>query len=152
MARMYARKRGKARSKKPLAPAQWVTYKKKEVERLVIKLSKDDLQSAEIGRLLRDEYGIPSVKDVTGKTVTTILEENNLLPKIPEDLLNLLKKSVNLREHLEKSKKDFTSKRGLELLESKIRRLAKYYVRTKKLPSGWKYDPERTKLLVQTAK
>jgi len=152
MARMYARKRGKAGSKRPMAPAQWVTYKKKEVERLVIKLSKDGLQSAEIGKTLRDQYGIPSVKNVTGKTVTSILEENNLLPKIPEDLLNLLKKAVNLRDHLAKNKKDFTSKRGLELLESKIRRLAKYYVKTKKLPAGWKYEPERAKLLVQTAK
>lgn len=152
MARVYARKRGKAGSKRPMAPAQWVTYKKKEVERLIIKLSKDDLQSAEIGRILRDQYGIPSVRNVTGKTVTSILKENNLLPKIPEDLLNLLKKAVNLRDHLEKNKKDFTSKRGLELLESKIRRLAKYYVKTKKLPAGWKYEPERAKLLVQTAK
>ena len=75
MARMHSRKKGKAGSKKPSIPAKWVEYKDKEVERLVIKLRKDGMQSAEIGRLLRDQYGIPSVKQITGKTITKILEE-----------------------------------------------------------------------------
>jgi len=37
-------------------------------------------------------------------------------------------------------------------LESKIRRLIKYYVKNKKLPADFKYEPERAKLLVETAK
>jgi small subunit ribosomal protein S15 len=77
------------------------------------------------------------------------MKENKLYPKIPEDLFNLLRQAVNLRNHLEKSKKDYTSKRGLELLESKIRRLSKYYSRNKVLPLDWKYDPEKAKLLIQ---
>jgi len=152
MARMHSRKKGKARSKKPMTPAKWVEYKEKEVVRLIVKLSKDGLQSSVIGSVLRDQYGIPSVKAITGKTITDILGENELLPKIPEDLLNLLKKAVNLRDHMAKSKKDYTSKHGLELLESKIRRLIKYYVRNKKLPTGFKYEPEKAKLLVETSK
>jgi len=152
MARMHARKRGKSGSKKPTVPAKWVRHKDKEVERLVIKLRKDGLQSPNIGIALRDQYGIPSVKSITGKTVTKILEENSLLPEVPEDLLNLLKKAVVLRDHLAKNKKDYTSKHGLELLESKIRRLIKYYIKTKKLPKGFKYEPERAKLLVETVK
>jgi small subunit ribosomal protein S15 len=152
MARMYARKKGKAGSKKPLAKATWIEHKKEEVERLVVKLSKDGHKSAKIGLILRDQYGIPSVKDTTGKTIVTILDENKLLPSIPEELLNLLKKAVLLRDHMGKNKKDYTSKRGLELLESKIRRLIKYYIKTKKLPIGYKYDPERAKLIVQTEK
>ena len=102
--------------------------------------------------ILRDQYGIPSVKTATGKTVMTILKENNLLLKIPEDLLCLLKRSVNLKEHMGKNRKDYTSKHGLELLESKIRRLIKYYVRNKKLPADFKYEPEKAKLLVETTK
>jgi len=152
MARMHSRKKGKSGSKRPTAQAKWVGYKSKEVDRLVIKLRKDGLQSPDIGRTLRDQYGIPSVKQITGRTVTKILEENSLLPKIPEDLLNLLKKAVVLRDHLTKNKKDYTSKHGLELLESKIRRLIKYYVKTKKLPQDFKYQPERAKLLVETVK
>jgi small subunit ribosomal protein S15 len=110
------------------------------------------LQSSDIGRILRDQYGIPSVRTITGKTITKILEENELLPEMPEDLLNMLKNAVSLRDHLVKSKRDYTSKHGLELLESKIRRLIKYYVKTKRLPKDFKYEPERAKLLVETTK
>ncbi len=150
MARMYARKRGKAGSKKPAVKTtpRWVRYKKAEVEKLVIKLAKEEKPSTTIGQILRDQYGIPSVKNITGKTIAQIMKENNLYPKIPEDLFNLLKRAVDLREHLEENKGDYTSKRGLQLLESKIRRLGKYYKNRKVLPD-WKYDPERAKLLVQ---
>jgi small subunit ribosomal protein S15 len=152
MARMHSRKKGRAGSKKPMVSAQWVTYDAKEVERLVLKLRKDGMNSSVIGMTLRDQYGIPSVKEATKKTVKQILKENEKIPEIPEDLLNLLRKAVNLRNHLEKNKKDYTSKHGLELLESKIRRLGKYYIKNKELPPDWKYDPERAKLIVQTAK
>ncbi len=152
MARMYARKRGKSGSKKPLKKAKWVEHSKEEVERLVVKFSKEGLQSARIGLILRDQYGIPSVKDITGKSITQIMAENNVAPKMPEDIFNLLKRAVNLRKHMEKNKKDYHSKRGLEQIESKIRRLAKYYIRTGKLNEGWKYDPERAKLIVETGK
>jgi small subunit ribosomal protein S15 len=152
MAKMHSRKKGNARSKKPAMAAKWVEYQGKEVEDLVLKLRKGGMNSAAIGRLLRDQYGIPSVKDVTKKTIGHILEENKLTPKMPEDLYNLLKKAVELRNHMEKHKKDYTSKHGLELLESKVRRLVKYYVREGKLPRGFTYEPERAKLLVETEK
>src|SRR3990167_4592722 len=114
MARMYSRKRGKSRSKKPSVAAQWVEYKGEEVEKLILKLAKDRNSSARIGLILRDQYGIPSVKHVTEKTVLRIMRENNVAPKIPEDLMNLLKKSVTLSNHMRTHKKDATSKRGLE--------------------------------------
>ena len=150
MARMYARKKGKSGSKKPLTKATWVEYSPEEVEQLVIKLAKEGYSSAKIGLILRDQYGIPSVRDVTGKKITKILAEHGLAPKIPEDLFNLMKRAVNLRKHLEVHKKDKHSRRGLELIESKIRRLAKYYIRKGKLPKDWKYDPEKAKIWVQT--
>jgi small subunit ribosomal protein S15 len=152
MARMYSRKKGRAKSVKPSVPAQWVEYKKPEVERLVVKLAKDGLRKSDIGRMLRDQYGIPSVKHVTQQKINKILSDNKIKHEIPEDLLNLLRHAVLLREHMLKHKRDATSKHGLELLDSKIRRLSKYYVREKKLPANWKYDPERAKLIVQTAK
>ncbi|MFH1229241.1 MAG: 30S ribosomal protein S15 [Candidatus Aenigmatarchaeota archaeon] len=152
MAKMHSRKKGNAGSKKPAMAAKWVEYKDKEVEELVLKLRKSGMNSAAIGRLLRDQYGIPSVKDVTKKTILKILEENKLTPKMPEDLYNLLKKAVELRNHMAKHKKDNTSKHGLQLLESKIRRLVKYYVRERKLPRGFTYEPERANLLVETEK
>jgi len=148
MARMYSRKKGKSRSKKPTHPADWVEYSKAEVEKLVVKLGKDGLQPATIGLVLRDQYGIPSVKDITSKAVKKILEENEIKAKIPYDLMNLLKKAVKLRNHMGIYKKDNISKHGLELMESKIRRLGKYYIKKGKLPQKWKYSYEEAKLLV----
>lgn len=143
--------RGRSGSKKPpikIVP-RWVKYKKDEVQDLIIKLVKEGNASAQIGLILRDQYGIPDVKVITGKTITQIMKENEVYPKIPEDMLNLLKKAVNLREHLKRSKADKHSKRGLENLESKIRRLGKYYVREGVLPKDWTYKPEQAKLIIQ---
>jgi small subunit ribosomal protein S15 len=151
MARMHSRKRGKAGSKRPSTKTvpKWVRYKKDEVEKIVLKLAKEGYSTSQIGMILRDQFGIPLVKLITGKTISQILKEQKLYPQYPEDLFNLLKKAINLREHLERNKKDYTSKRGLELLESKIRRLGKYYIRRKILPPDWQYDAEKAKLLVQ---
>jgi small subunit ribosomal protein S15 len=151
MARMHSKKRGKSGSKRPSIKTipKWVRYKKAEIEEIVVKLAKEGNSTSKIGLMLRDQFGIPSVKLLTGKTISQIMKNEKIYPKLPEDLFNLLKQTVNLKNHLEKNKADYTSKRGLELLESKIRRLGKYYVRNKILPLDWKYDPEKVKLLVQ---
>ncbi len=96
MARMYSRKKGKHGSKKPpiKSPPRWVQYKKQEVVKLVIGLAKEGKSSAIIGTILRDQHGIPDVKLITGKTIAKIMKDNDLYPKMPDDLLNLLKKSV----------------------------------------------------------
>jgi len=148
---MGKQRTGKHGSKKPPVKRvpKWVKYKKAEVEELVVKLAKEGYTSARIGIILRDQYGIPDVKTITGKSISRIMKEHKVYPEIPEDLLSLLKKAVRLREHLEKHKKDKHSKRGLELLESKIRKLGKYYVRKGVLPKDWKYSPEEAKLIVQ---
>ena len=151
MARMYSRKKGKHGSKKPpikFVP-RWVKYKKGEVEELVENFAKERRTSATIGTILRDQYGIPDVKMVTGKTVSRIMRERKLYPEMPEDMMSLLKKVVNLREHLERNKADQLSKKGLLNLESKIRRLGKYYSREGVLPKDWHYEPTKAKLLIQ---
>ncbi|MEM7826162.1 MAG: 30S ribosomal protein S15 [Candidatus Aenigmatarchaeota archaeon] len=151
MARRYSRKKGKSGSHKPpvkIIP-RWVKMKKEEIENLIEKLARERLSSAQIGTILRDQYGITSVKTITGKTITQIMKEKGVYPEIPEDLLNLMRKAVNLRAHLEKHKKDKHSLRGLQNLESKIKRLGKYYSRKGILPPDWEYSPEKAKLLVQ---
>lgn len=150
MARMYARKRGKSGSTRPMKrSAPWVKLKPDEVEQLVAKLAKKEYDSARIGTILRDSYGIPSARLAAKQKIGAIMKKNQLYPEFPEDMLNLMRKAVNLRAHLEKNRKDYTSARGLELTESKIRRLAKYYRKEKILPGGWKYDAEKAKLLVK---
>nr|MCK4930011.1 30S ribosomal protein S15 [Nanoarchaeota archaeon] len=151
MARMHSRARGKSRSTKPskkVVPS-WLKYKPKEVELLIIKYAKEGKNPSQIGIFLRDEYGIPDVKLVTKKSITKILKEKNLLKEIPEDLMALIRKAVLIRKHLGENKKDMPAKRGLQLTESKIKRLTKYYKRTARLPMTWRYDPERIKLVVE---
>jgi small subunit ribosomal protein S15 len=149
MARMHSRKKGNAGSKKPIRKANptWVRYQAKEVELLVAKVAKEGKTPSQVGVVLRDSYGVPNVKKVTGKSIGATMKEKNLLPQIPEDLMALIKKSVMIKKHLEKGT-DMTAKRGAGLTDSKIRRLVKYYKRTKVLPQDWSYDPEKVKLLI----
>ena len=151
MARLHSRARGKSGSTKPIVKEvpSWLKLTQKEVELLIVKLTKEGKKPSQIGMILRDEYGLPDVKTFTKKSITEILKEKDLVPELPEDLLALIRKAVFLRKHLEENKKDFGAKRGLQLTESKIRRLGKYYRKAKKLDSSWKYDPEKVKLYVQ---
>lgn len=127
----------------------WMTYNAKEIEQLIIKLAKAGNKPSKIGLVLRDSYGIPSVRAVTKSKIGGVLEKNKIKPELPEDLTNLIKKELAVLKHMEKNKHDMTSKRGLQLTESKIRRLTKYYKRVGRLPKDWKYDLNRAKLIVQ---
>jgi len=124
-------------------------FKPQEVENLVIELAKKGYLPSEIGRILRDQYGIPSVKEITGKKILQILEEHNLAPTIPEDLMYLMKRAVRTWKHLQRHPKDMVSKRGLMLIESKIKTLIKYYKRTGKLPEEFKYSRERAEMYIR---
>lgn len=150
MAKMHSRKKGKSGSKKPIKKAKksWVRYSPKEVEQLTLKIAKTGKSSSQIGMVLRDNYGIPDVKIITKKSITKILEENKIAPKLPEDISALIKKVIRLMKHLDSFKKDRTVRRGLVLTESKIHRLAKYYQRTGKLSKDWKYERSKAKMLV----
>jgi len=147
---MHSRKRGKSKSVKPMREEvpEWVSYSRDEVVELVLKLAKAGSTSSKIGLVLRDQYGIPDVQQLTGEKITAILKKNNEAPTIPEDMYSLIKKAVKLRSHLDIHKKDRHNTRGLLLIESKIKRLGKYYMKSKRLPADWRYDPAAAKLLV----
>ncbi|MDP2750250.1 MAG: 30S ribosomal protein S15 [Nanoarchaeota archaeon] len=151
MARMHSGAKGKAGSKRPIKKSVpvWQRYKEKEIELLIIKFAKEGKTPSQIGIILRDTYGIPNIKVATEKRITKILEEKKLLPKIPEDLMALIKRSILIKKHLEENKKDETANRGLLLTESKIRRLVKYYKSSKRLSKDWSYDPDKIRLLIE---
>jgi len=148
MARMYARRRGKSGSTRPISSSlretapEWVDITAKEVEKKVVELYERGQSTSEIGILLRDNYGVPSVAEVTGKKATAILKEQGIAGQLPEDLQNLMRTALRLRKHLGVNKHDVHNKRALQLAESKIRRLGKYYRKEHVLPEGWKYKPE----------
>ena len=149
MARMHTRKKGKSGSKHPIriGKPDFVSYEEAEIEELIVKLSKEEKSPSVIGIILRDQYGIPSVKDVTGKKIGYYLEKNSLGTKLPEDLTNLIKTALSLRKHIASNHKDIHNKRSLHLAESKILRLSKYYRKSGKIPENWRYDPESARLL-----
>lgn len=148
MARMHSRKHGKHGSKKPIKKRHaWLMYDKDEIKELILKLAREDKTNAQIGLILRDQYGIPDVRAL-GMKISKITEKE-VKKEVPEDLYSLLEQAVNLHKHLQQNKKDAKAIHGLELVESKIRRLGKYYARTGKLPSDWKYSIDRAKLLVK---
>jgi small subunit ribosomal protein S15 len=127
----------------------WIDYSTEEIEELILKLNKEGNSTSKIGVILRDQYGIPDVKLVTGMKITQVLEKHEQAPEYPEDLMNLIRKAVNVRDHLQENPKDLHTRRGLQVMESQIRRLAKYYVREGVLPEGWRYEPKKAALLVK---
>ncbi|HOI40521.1 MAG TPA: 30S ribosomal protein S15 [Methanobacterium sp.] len=127
----------------------WVEYSTEEIEEIILKLRKEGKSASVIGVILRDQYGIPDVKSVTGMKITHILDKHGQTEEYPEDLMNLIRKAVNIREHLSENPKDLHTKRGLQLVESRIRRLVKYYTKEGALPEGWRYEPKQAALLVK---
>ena len=153
MARMHTRRKGQSGSNRPstLSVPEWMDKEKdaKWVENKVIELAKTGNPPSMIGMILRDQYGVPLVKVISGKKVMDILRENSLERNVPEDLRNMIAKAATMRRHLEENKKDFTSKRGLQLVESKIHRLSKYYRKTRVLPADWKYSPDQAAIYLR---
>ncbi|MCA9478421.1 MAG: 30S ribosomal protein S15 [Nanoarchaeota archaeon] len=148
MARMYSRRRGQSGSTRPAAKQlpSWVSYSAKEVELLIVKFAKEGKAPSQIGVYLRDEYGIPSVKLLCGKSITDILAEKGFQKALPEDVLALLRKVNDIQEHLIANHKDQPAKRGLTLTESKILRLIRYYKRTGRIAKDWNYNPKQIKM------
>jgi small subunit ribosomal protein S15 len=120
----------------------WCKYSPEEVEAFVIKLAKDENPPSKIGVILRDQYGIPLVKSIVGKSIREIIMDGDIEIPVPEDLNNLLQKASSLSRHLNKNRADAVNKRSLELIVSRIRRLAKYYRKKGILPQDWKYTPQ----------
>ncbi len=150
MARMHSRKKGSSRSRPPMGAKvpEWSDTSKEELEKIIMKLHEGGLPSSLIGLTLRDQYGIPSTKLVLGKNMSRFLKENNALPEIPEDLANLMRRALHIRKHLKSNDKDIHNKRALQLIESKIRRLVRYYHDSGRLAAGWEYRPETAEILI----
>ena len=141
MARIHVHTHGKSHSTRPTskAPALWLSLNRDQVSDLVLQLAKEGLSPSEIGLRLRDAHGIPLVKPVLGKSMGELLTANNIKSDMPEDLDKLVRKALGLQKHLRVHNSDHRNVRSLELVESKIHRLSKYYKREGKIPKTWKY-------------
>jgi len=151
MARMYSKSKGKASSYKPIdrTVPEWVKYSPIEVEQIIVKLAKQENTASKIGMILRDSYGIPSVKDLLGKSINDVLKEKKLVHNLPEDLMALIQRHIAVIKHAELNKHDMVAKRGVTLVESKIKRLANYYKAKNILPKNWAFDRTQAKLYLE---
>jgi small subunit ribosomal protein S15 len=141
MSRMHAHTHGKSHSVRPVSinVPNWLTQDYSQVSSLILQLSKEGLLPSEIGVRLRDHHGIPLAKPIIGKSVTKVLSESGISREMPEDLDQLVKKALGLQRHLRSHNTDHRNVRSLELIESKIHRLSRYYKEKGKLQKNWKY-------------
>lgn len=143
------KEKGSSHSKRPVQAASpsWVKSSGEEVENQITELSRRGYVPSMIGMILRDQYGVPLVKQIAGKNLGLILEEKGMKPQVPEDLTDLIKRAVSVRKHLEEHPKDEHSRHGLRLVEAKIHRLSKYYKREGSISSDWEYRPEEVMMM-----
>ena len=141
MGRLHTHNHGKSHSTRPmtLSKPSWVKLSEKEIEELIVKYGKDGFSSSQIGVKLRDQHAIPLVRPIINKTISQVLEENDLKQELPEDLNNIVNKAVGLQKHLRSNKSDRRNVRSLELIEAKVHRLSVYYKKIGRIPKNWKY-------------
>ena len=138
---MPKQEKGKSHSIRPVSrrPPSWCKYQPEEVESFIIKLAKEGHSMSGIGTILRDQYAIPLVKPIVGKSISDVLQGAGLAPSLPEDLSNLMKKAQSLAVHMDKNKKDLHNKRNMQIIEARIHKLSRYYKREGVLAKNWKY-------------
>jgi small subunit ribosomal protein S15 len=136
------REKGKSHSTRPvnINEALVSQHDPDTIKKIIEDLARKGTPPSMIGVILRDQYGVPFVKHVLGKSMKEILEDLKLKPEIPEELSNLIKRANNVIEHLKEHPKDYRAKRGLEEIISKINRLAKYYKREGVLDQNWRHE------------
>ena len=151
MSRIHSGRKGRSGSHRPYPAVkpEWLTVEPDEVVEEAVKLGKSGMSSAQVGAVLRDTYGVPSSRVITGSRLTDLLASHGVKPDLPEDLQALLKRVVHLQRHLETHPKDLSNRRGLNLMEARIRRLAHYYRQKKKLPADWSYTSATAVLQVE---
>mgnify|MGYP003706243375 CR=1 FL=1 len=150
MGRMYTKGKGISRRSLPYrkAPPSWVQISASDLTEQIVKMAKRGQSPSQIGVVLRDQYGIPQVKGVTGQKILRVLKVQGVAPQLPEDLYHLIKKAVNIRKHIEKFRADRDGKFRLILVESRIHRLARYYRKAKALPPTFRYQSKKADTLI----
>ena len=148
---MHSKGKGSSGSTKPHsnAPPEWSNSDKKEIEELIVQLSDEGHTNASIGTVLRDKHGVPDVRLVTGERISQTLNRLGKSAGLPEDLMSLMRRALRLIDHLSQNSKDIHNRRQLELCESKIRRLSRYYKENNQIDTDWTYKRDQLRLMVE---
>ncbi len=154
MARMHTGKHGKSKSRKPDvelgSKPEGLELSESEITKLIVQYAKQGMHQAQIGQTLKEKHNVPYIKQIYKKRLHPILVENGFKSDLPQDLLDLLKRAITLRRHIEKNHNDVHNKTSLARVEAKIWRLSNYYKDNRVLPSDWKYDPAKVALIIKS--
>ena len=97
--------------------------KPEEIEEIVITLAKNKVHPAKIGLILKEKHGIPRAK-LAGKKICVILKENGLY--LNPDKTAISSRVENLKKHVQKNRQDKKAKRGLQIVEARLRKASLY--------------------------
>ena len=106
----------------------WLKMSEEELKKLVLELS-EKYQPAQIGLILRDQYGVPTTK-VFGRKLSAYLKEAGKNEFF--ELKNVEKKVAAIKEHMESNITDKKAKHKLQKSMSKLNAMRKYSERRKK--------------------
>lgn len=106
----------------------WLKMSETDLKKVIIELS-EKYQPAEIGLILRDQYGVPTTK-VFGKKLNEYLKEAGKYEF--QDLKNAEKKVERIKEHMKKNITDKKTKHMLQKAVSNRNALKKYSERKNK--------------------
>ena len=124
------------------------SFSPSQVIDLIVKYAKKGLTESQIGIILRDQYGVPQVRFLTGQKIRRILKKRGVAQKLPEDLYYLIKRAIVMRKHLERNHNDIDAKFRLNLKESRIHRIARYYRLSGKVEANFRYTHAKATALI----
>jgi small subunit ribosomal protein S15 len=101
---------------KKLEKPTWLKMKEEELKKVIAELAEKH-SPAQIGIILRDQYGVPTTK-VYGKSLSAYLKE---IGKTEDyELKNIEKKVEKLKEHLKKNPTDKKAKHKSQKAQSRL--------------------------------
>lgn len=106
----------------------WLKTTEEELKKLIKQLAEKN-SPAQVGIILRDQYGIPSTR-LYGKKLGQYLKELGI--ESNPDKENAEKKLERLKEHFKENITDKKAKHKLQKAQGKVRTLAKYSERRNK--------------------
>ena len=106
----------------------WLKIKEEEIKKIIAELAKKH-PPAEIGLILRDQYGVPTTK-LYGKKLKQYLKELNLNSN--PDLENAEKKLEKIKTHLKTNITDRKAKHKIQKAQSSLNRQKRYFAKKQK--------------------
>ena len=106
----------------------WLKLSEDELLKIIKELS-EKYQPAQIGLILRDQYGVPTTK-VYGKKLAEYLKELGITQNL--DLSNIERKFERIKEHMKENITDKKAKHKLQKAQSNLNAARKYDERKKK--------------------